>query len=85
MVKKYVKRPVVIEALQWTGDNLSEILEFCSDCFSYEKNNKRILTITTLEGNLTASLNDLIIKGIHGEFYACKPVIFNKTYELVSE
>lgn len=85
MVKRYVKRPVVIEALQWTGDNLNDILQFSSSCFSYERNKKMILAISTLEGTMTASIGDFIIKGIDGEYYACKPEIFEKTYEHVSE
>ena len=41
------------------------------------------LVIKTLEGEMTASIGDFIIKGISGEFYPCKPDIFEKTYELV--
>lgn len=85
MVKQYRKKPVVIEALQWTGDNLTEILEFCPDCFSYERNKVLVLTVSTLEGNMKASINDFIIKGVHDEFYACKPSIFEKTYEQVTD
>ncbi len=43
------------------------------------------LTIRTLEGDLTASDGDWIIQGVEGEFYACKPNIFDKTYELISD
>ena len=41
------------------------------------------LTLKTLEGNMRVSNGDYVIKGIHGEFYACKPDIFDKTYEKV--
>lgn len=82
---RYVKKPVEIEAVQWTGDNLVEILDFSSACFSYERGGKRVLAISTLEGNMTASVGDYIIKGIQGEFYACKPDIFNLTYDSVTE
>lgn len=81
---KYVKKPVVIEAVQWTGENTNEILAFCDDCFSYEKNDVRILVINTLEGTMKASPMDFIIKGVKGEFYACKPDVFAMTYDEVT-
>ncbi len=40
-------------------------------------------TINTLEGQMKANFDDWIIKGVNGEFYPCKPDIFEKTYELV--
>ena len=80
---KYVKKPVEIEAVQWTGDNLLEVLNFCSSCFSYERNGQQVLTISTLEGNMNASHGDFIIKGVKGEFYACKPDVFEMTYDKV--
>lgn len=80
---KYIKKPVEIEAVQWTGENLLEVLNFCSSCFSYERNGQQVLTISTLEGNMNASHGDFIIKGIKGEFYACKPDIFEMTYDKV--
>lgn len=80
---KYVKKPVEIEAVQWTGENLLDVLNFCTQCFSYEKNSQQVLTISTLEGNMNASHGDFIIKGIKGEFYACKPDIFEMTYDKV--
>jgi len=92
-MSKFRKKPVVIDAVQWTGENLEEIREFCSNIIptiqnmSYKKNkNERandLLGIPTMEGYMTASLNDWIIKGVEGEFYPCKPKIFEKTYERV--
>lgn len=84
MMPRYVKKPVEVEALEWTGENITEILVFCSDCYSYERNNVPVLAINTLEGNLTASLGDYVIQGIKGEFYACKPDIFLLTYDQVT-
>jgi hypothetical protein len=81
MPLKYVKKPVVIEAVIWTGDNVTEVLSFCNDCFSYEKHGENHLDISTLEGTMSASVGDYIIKGIKGEFYACKPDIFLMTYD----
>lgn len=79
MVSKYVKRPVVVEAVQWDGKNLCEICKFVGknpdELFSSGK-----LCIETLEGNHFASIGDYIIKGVAGEFYPCKPDIFESTY-----
>ena len=82
MIKKFKKKPVIIEAIQWNGENLSEIDEFTKN---EVKNHESVLIITTLEGDMYASLNDYIIKGVNGEFYPCKPDIFDKTYEEVIE
>ena len=78
---KYRKRPVVIEAVQYlgTGDSFEEIDEFVDGCL-YVEDDKPF--IKTLEGNMFISVNDYVIKGIQGEFYPCKPEIFESTYEL---
>ena len=81
---KYRKKPVEIEAIQWDGENTTEILSFCSDCYSYLRNDLPVLAINTLEGNMTASIGDYVIKGIKGEFYACKPDVFLLTYDQVT-
>ena len=105
MVKKYRKKPVTIEAIQWNGKNLIDV-----SAFLYNKTRKEALkeinlsnisckiwddyesiiireglTIDTLEGKMKADIGDYIIKGINGEFYPCKPDIFAKTYEEVTE
>ena len=80
MIKKYRKKPVTIEANQWNGENLSEIRDFMR---STVETHGLVLVITTLEGDMYASLNDYIIKGVNGEFYPCKHYIFAKTYEEV--
>ena len=80
MIKKYRKKPVTIEAIQWNGGNLSEIRDFMR---STVETHGSVLIIPTLEGDMYASLNDYIIKGVNGEFYPCKPYIFAKTYEEV--
>lgn len=105
MIKKYVKKPIVIEAIQWTGKNLIDIYAFLCDK-SREEIIKEInhdfqdthvwgnyesniiqggLYISTLEGKLKSDIGDYIIKGVNGEFYPCKPDIFAKTYEEVTE
>jgi len=88
-VKKFRKKPIVIEAIQWTGNNWEEIGKFVGQAASLAKENgKNILLINTLESGknkFQASIGDWIIKGIKGEFYACKPDIFEVTYELATE
>lgn len=82
MIKKFRKKPVVIEAFQWKNkpcfpegfEKLHSIARITED----EK-----LAIETLEGVITASDGDWIIKGVNNEFYPCKPEIFEKTYEIV--
>ena len=82
MIKKYKKKPVIIEAIQWNGENLSEIDKFTKNKV---KSHESVLIIPTLEEDMYTSLNDYIIKGVNGEFYPCKPDIFDKTYEEVIE
>jgi hypothetical protein len=82
-VAKYRKKPVVIEAVQWSGSNWHSILEFATGDNVFTTGST--LNVVTLEGPLTASPGDWIIKGVQGEFYPCKPDIFEATYELVEE
>jgi len=76
---KYRKKPVEIDAIQWTGDNKLEIFDFCNMSYITDQE----LRIQTLEGSMIASINDYIIKGVMGEFYPCKPDIFEMTYEKI--
>ena len=81
MSNKYQKKSVVIDAIKWNGTNHNELRDFMGvAAFSDGK-----CEITTLEGTLTASVGDWIIKGIKGEFYPCKPDIFEMTYEPVAK
>jgi len=92
---KYRKKPIVIEAIQWTGSNLNEIKEFVGEALIYDivdtawkvgKGVPRVdMQIKTPEGNHECSKGDYIIKGIKGEFYPCKPDIFEATYEKVND
>lgn len=93
---KFRKLPVEIEAIQWNGNtNIQEIEDFVgrklnTEVFSDTAYDAGIapplfrIIISTLEGDMKASPNDWIIKGVNGEFYPCKPDIFNKTYESVN-
>ena len=83
---KFRKKPVVIEAIQFTGDNWKEIGEFCGLKAEIAKLNRvDILLIKSLEGDHRANANDWIIKGVQGEFYACKPDIFKQTYDELTQ
>ena len=87
MMRKYVKKPIVIEAMQWTGENRKELFDFCSKSYIHYMPGSNVpeLRVQTLEGSMIASVGDYIIKGIHGEFYPCKPDIFAKTYDEYDE
>jgi hypothetical protein len=79
----YRKKPVVIQAVQWTGENNIEILNFCHRCYITSSGKTKDLVISTLEGDMSALVGDYIIRGVKGEFYPCKEEIFHMTYENV--
>ena len=88
-IKQYRKKPVVIEAVHYEGINIEEIRNFLGEYIVSECMDPAIsdvwpasFDIRTLEGNMTASFGDYIIKGVKGEFYPCKPDIFEQTYDL---
>lgn len=83
---KYRKKPIEIEAFQWTGDQHQKedpiwILAAIDDGTVWIKYPH--LFIETLEGIMKADAKDWIIKGISGEIYPCKPDIFEATYDKV--
>ena len=99
---KFRKKPVVIEAMQWTGvaESATPIINWiltegaegstatyiCSDpdrCTENSGDSPHFIRIRTLEGDMDATLGDWIIRGVQGEFYPCKPDIFDATYEAV--
>lgn len=88
---KYRKKPVIVKAIQYNNLNVEEIEAFVGKRLSSEIYDNRItppkryLAIDTLEGIMKVSPFDYVIQGIKGEFYACKPDIFTKTYEAVEE
>lgn len=97
-IKKYKKRPFVIEAIQLTTKNIKEVYEFVYGPNEVDVHNRmqldkwgeyedlvrenQGLKIETLEGTMVASFGDYVIKGTHGEFYPCKPEIFEANYVL---
>lgn len=96
---KYKKKPVVIDAVQWTGENHREMFDFLTEN-AFDKESMKVsgehfyidhnkvgggLVIKTLEGEHLASIGDFIIRGVKGEYYPCKADIFEQTYERFEE
>ena len=84
---KFRKKPVEIEAVQWTGENIQDVVDHCAPFGQGEGwqigflKEGQPFTIKPLEGDHTASVGDWIIRGVKGELYPCKPDIFEATYE----
>lgn len=76
---RFRKLPVEVEAVQWTGENRDELDAFAGRVI--EESVPGYLRIGTLEGLMSFWTGWYVIKGVEGEFYACKPSIFEKTYE----
>lgn len=87
MNKKFKKKPVIIEAIQFNGTNLNEIVTFTNNnAYSVNidgSNELNHIYIRTLEGDMKAIKGDWIICGVKGEFYPCKSDIFEQTYDAV--
>lgn len=81
---KFRKKPVVVEAVRWTGKNHNKIRAFAKGSTRTVDfyDDGTVLIIHTPEGHHVATVGDWIIKGVHGELYPCKPDIFAETYEL---
>ena len=89
---KYRKKPVVIEAFQLpeqgnrNENNMDDFHRWSEDNgFNYDSDRDEGLVVHTLEGDHRANPSDWIIKGVKGEFYPCKPDIFEQTYEKVED
>lgn len=78
---KFRKKPVVIEAMRFEISNISNIEDFVGGDIGKDSEGNTV--IATLEGAMKCSIGDYIIKGVKGEFYPCKPDIFEMTYESV--
>jgi hypothetical protein len=89
---QYRKKPVVIEAMRFTNGNAEEVASWCGgkweeeDGIAFAKGETQLLwlKIPTLEGVMIAGTGDWVIRGVKGEFYPCKPDIFDATYEAVT-
>lgn len=85
---RYRKKPVEIEAMLWDGEvrkdhPVAVWIRENGGQYTYTPGPKQALGIETLEGTMLATAGDMIIRGVQGEFYPCKPDIFAATYEEV--
>lgn len=91
----YRKKPIVVEAVRWTGNNLEEVINFtgwhpsASERWTWDQYKQVVATeglkIFTPEGPVTVSINDYIVKGVAGEVYPVKPNIFKETFDEVDK
>jgi len=92
------KKPILVDYIQWTGDNLFDVITFTDkkpelnhmvamDGWETYQNlvKDEGLKIYTLEGVMNASIGDFIMRGVQGELYPCKPDIWEATYDKVDE
>ena len=85
---RYRKKPIVIDAMQFDGTNAEAVAAWCDGTVEsatcHGEGPPWLVFIDTLEGRMCAGRNDYVIKGVQGEFYPCKPDIFEATYEAAS-
>ena len=85
-VKKWMKRPIIVEAIEVRAWDINQVASWCHGRVVRNTHLHAIgIEIHTLEGNMRADLGDWIIRGVGGEFYPCKPNIFAASYEAVNE
>lgn len=81
--QNYRKKPVIVQAIQYTGNNLDAIAAFAGESMAKRKDYHSEPAIYTLEGAMAIGRGDYIIRGTRGEIYPCKPDVFSDVYELV--
>lgn len=84
IILKVRKKPIVVESIQWNGDNFDELEKWCPYGLSLFSKNMQ-LYVRTLEGELTANIGDYILKGVDGELYPVNKEIFEKTYDVLEK
>lgn len=86
--KLYRKKPVEVEAVQVTKENIVSVAVWCKGfqvvANAFDSPPVAIM-LPTIEGTMRAGIGDYIIRGVEREFYPCKPGIFHQTYEEVAE
>ena len=87
MVKRFQKKPVEIEAVQLedSADAAQDVARWCGGVWGLDTNEVHFIKIETLEGTMEARPGDWVIRGVQGEFYPCKPDIFDATYDAVED
>jgi hypothetical protein len=80
---RFRKKPVEVEAVQFTEESKDQVFNWvrCTKAAGTDVDGSPFLKIQTLEGVMLAEVGDWIIRGVAGEFYPCKPDIFDATYE----
>lgn len=88
--KRYRRKPIEVQAMHFTPATGLEVSHWCGGRFNEEPKASDhtdiyySISIPTLEGVMTASVGDYVIRGVRGEFYPCKQDIFNEIYEEVT-
>lgn len=82
MIATYIQNPVIVDACQWTGDNVEEIKKFVTPIAEYLEDENAIL-VHTSDGDVKAFIGDYIIKNDNDEFYVCGRYVFEETYNIV--
>jgi len=85
MIKRATKKPVTIEYVEWTGENLREVYEFIDDDSNTWIDVDGVLVVGTSEGPHLSCIGDVIIKDVEGYIELVRPEIFAKTYTIDSE
>ncbi|PNY87124.1 hypothetical protein [Staphylococcus agnetis] len=87
MIIKARKKPIEVECVQFTDIESAEYIEEWSGAqvVYHVSKYRKILVVKTLEGEMNATINDYIVKGVNGEFYPVKPDVFHKTYEVLKD
>ena len=87
---RYKTKPCEIEAIQWMGDNLEEIIRFAKSSLIWNTIYNGLgqllgyeISIETLKGTMLVSKGDYIIRGLSGEFYPCREEVFKRNYEVI--
>ena len=78
---KFRRKPITVEAIQWNGNNLDEVIAFLGTK-TYGEFAGSVL-VETPKASLTVAVGNWIIKGADGEFYPCNPGDFERTYEVI--
>ena len=82
----YLKKPIPVEARQITMENLVELAEWShASVVKHADGTPSGMMVYTLEGSMTASIGDYLVKGVQGEFYFCNKIIFEATYTEIPE
>jgi hypothetical protein len=81
MVQRFRKKPVVVEAIQFTGENTKECMEFCRGAIKFPDGLIKTILIQTTDGNRLCGIGDYIVKEVDDKFYICKHDIFYSIYE----